>query len=137
MRFQAWMLSNAKEVSQQVSNNELQKYLTALLQPLGIKRQDGCCFTSTLQISRKKMSLMGHSKRKHLEKESLVNTVEPSEVDTLQSPPSSPLITLQAHCCSLKDYHSLIQQMCIECHMFSSIWEVLKIKIRVRCIPKL
>ena len=86
MSFQAWMLSNAKEVSQQVSNNELQKYLTTSLQPLDIKRQDGCCFTSTLQISCKKMSLMDHSKRKHLEKESLVNTVEPSEVDTLQRP---------------------------------------------------
>lgn len=92
MRFQAWMLSNAKEVSQQVSNNELQKYLTALLQPLGIKRQDGCCFTSTLQISCKQMSLMDHSKRKHVEKESHLNTVESSEVDTLQSPPSSLLI---------------------------------------------
>lgn len=84
--FQAWLHSNAKEVSQQIRHNELQKYLTTLLQPLGIKRQDGCYFTSILQISCQKLSLMDHFKRKNLEKEYLVNIFEPSQGGTLQSP---------------------------------------------------
>ena len=38
---------------------------------------------------------------------------------------------------SLKNYYLLIQQLCIKCHLFFSIWEALRIKICIRCVPKL